>query len=153
MKEVGSRESGVERHMSELGAAYDKPLPELEGFSGDFFGFCAEGELRFQRCGDCGVWRHVPRELCAECGSWTWSWERSSGRGSVFSWTVVGRALHPAFGESVPYAPVIVELAEGVRMLSSVVDCPPEELAIGMPVEVVFDAVTPEVTLPRFRRL
>jgi uncharacterized OB-fold protein len=138
--------------MSDATPAYDKPLPELEGFSADFFGFCAAGELRFQRCDGCSAWRHVPRELCAECGSWDWSWQASSGRGTVFSWTVVGRALHPAFAGSEPYAPVIVELEEGVRLLSNVVDCPPEELEIGMPVEVVFDAVTPEVTLPRFRK-
>ena len=69
--------------MSDSGSTYGKPLPALEGFSGDFFGFCRDGELRFQRCGDCRAWRHVPRELCAECGSWDWTWERSSGRGSV----------------------------------------------------------------------
>ena len=132
--------------------AYTKPLPELEGLAGDFYGFCKQGELRFQRCDDCGVWRHVPRELCAECGSWQWQWTRSSGRGEVFTFTVVGRALHPAFRDDTPYAPVVVEMEEGVRLLSQVVDCPPDELEIGIPVEVVFDAVTDEVTLPRFRR-
>ena len=64
----------------------------------------------------------------------------------------MGRALHPAFGESVPYAPTVVELEEGVRLLSVLVDCPPDDLEIGMPVEVVFDAVTDEITLPKFRR-
>ena len=132
--------------------AYTKPLPELEGMAGDFYGFCKQGELRFQRCDDCGAWRHVPRELCAECGSWQWQWTRSSGRGEVFTFTVVGRALHPAFRDDTPYAPVVVEMEEGVRLLSQVVDCPPDELEIGIPVEVVFDAVTDEVTLPRFRR-
>ena len=132
--------------------AYTKPLPELEGMAGEFYGFCKQGELRFQRCDDCGAWRHVPRELCAECGSWQWQWARSSGRGEVFTFTVVGRALHPAFRDDTPYAPVVVEMEEGVRLLSQVVDCPPDELEIGIPVEVVFDAVTDEVTLPRFRR-
>jgi len=136
------------RHMAE----YAKPLPELEGHSAGFYGFCRAGELRFQRCTDCGVWRHVPREMCAECGSWAWSWTPSSGRGRVFSWTVVTRALHPAFAEDVPYAPVVVEMEEGVRLLSHVVDVPAESLEIGMPVEVFFDAVSDEVTLPRFRR-
>jgi uncharacterized OB-fold protein len=138
--------------MSAASNDYSKPLPELEGFSGDFYGFCKSGELRFQRCADCGAWRHVPRELCAECGSWSWSWERSSGKGQVFTWTVVGRALHPAFGDSVPYAPVVVEMEEGVRLLSEVVDCAPDALEIGMPVEVLFDPVTDEISLPRFRR-
>jgi len=129
-----------------------KPLPELSGHAGDFYGFCRQGELRFQRCSGCGAWRHVPRELCATCGSWDWAWTRSSGRGAVFSWIVVGRALHPAFDDDTPYAPVVVEMDEGVRLLSTMVDVAPDALEIGMRVEVVFDPVTPEVTLPRFRR-
>ena len=131
---------------------YTKPLPELEGLSGEFYGFCTRGELRFQRCTDCRAWRHVPREMCAGCGSLEWEWARASGRGSVFTWTVVGRALHPAFQEDTPYAPAVVEMDEGVRLLSQVVDCPPAALEIGMPVEVVFDDVTDEITLPKFRR-
>ena len=59
--------------------------------------------------------------------------------------------MHPAFDSDVPFAPTVVELEEGVRLLSHVVDCPPEEITIGMPVEVVFEAVTDEVTLPKFR--
>ncbi len=133
-------------------AEYTKPLPALEGLAGDFYGFCKQGELRFQRCQGCGAWRHIPRDMCAECGSWDWEWAASSGRGSVFTWTVVGRALHPDFQDATPYAAVVVELEEGVRLLSHVVDCPPEELEIDMPVEVFFDAVTDEVTLPKFKR-
>ena len=132
---------------------YAKPLPELEGHSADFYGFCKEGELRFQRCTSCGAWRHVPRELCAECGSWEWEWQRSSGKGEVFSYTIVERALHPAFADSVPYAPTVVELEEGVRLLSEVKDVKPKDLAIGMRVQVFFEAVTDEITLPYFRLL
>jgi uncharacterized OB-fold protein len=70
----------------------------------------------------------------------------------VFTWTVVARALHPTFQNDAPYAPVVIEMEEGVRLLSQVVGCAPSELAIGMPVEVVFEDVTAEVTLPKFRR-
>lgn len=131
---------------------YTKPLPDLAGHAGEFYGFCKEGELRFQRCASCHSWRHVPRELCAECGSWDWTWERSSGKGEVYTWTVVGRALHPAFAESCPYAPTVIELDEGVRLLSEVVDVDPEALEIGMRVEIVFEHVTGEISLPKFRR-
>ncbi len=131
---------------------YEKPLPELEGFAKDFYGYCRAGELRFQRCGECGAWRHVPRELCAECGSWQWSWERSSGRGEVYTWTVVERPLHPAFAEDAPYACTVVEMEEGVRLLSVVDDVAPTELRIGLPVQVFFEAVTDEVSLPKFKR-
>jgi len=129
-----------------------RPLPTLAGLAGEFYGWCRRHELRFQRCAACGTWRHVPRELCAACGSWDWEWARSSGRGTVFTWTVAVRAMHPAFQDAVPYAPVVVEMEEGVRILSRVTDCPPDALEVGMPVTVAFDVVTPEVTLPTFRR-
>lgn len=129
-----------------------RPLPAMDGLAGQFYGFCRQHELRFQRCTGCGAWRHVPRELCAACGSWAWEWAPSSGRGTVFTWTVAVRAMHPAFQEAVPYAAVVIEMEEGVRILSTVTDCPPGELVIGMPVTVAFDDVTSEVTLPTFRR-
>ena len=137
--------------MSEA-AVHTKPLPALEGLAGEFYEWCRRGELRFQRCGACGSWRHVPRAMCAACGCFEWTWERSSGRGSVFTWTVVVRALHPAFQEDTPLAPAVIEMEEGMRLVSEVVDCPPDALEIGMPVEVCFDPVTPRVTLPKFRR-
>lgn len=132
---------------------YSKPLPLLRGMTKEFYDHCKNGELRFQRCTDCGKWRHVPREMCAKCGSWNWEWARSSGRGELFTWTVVQRVMHPAFPDDVPYAPAVIQMQEGVRLVSWVIDCPPEELKMGMPVEVVFDAVTDEVTLPRFKRI
>ena len=130
---------------------YTKPLPRGEDVHGEFFQFCKQHELRFQRCQDCGAWRHMPRESCHSCGSFNWSWERSSGKGTVFSWTVIHRALHPGFAEDVPYATVVVELEEGVRMVSHVVDLPLEQLRLGLPLAVVFDDVTAEMTLPKFR--
>jgi uncharacterized OB-fold protein len=138
--------------MSQSRADYSRPLPQMEGFTSQFYEHCKNGELRFQRCTECGKWRHVPRHTCASCGSWEWEWARSSGRARVFSWTVVRRPMHPDFTEGVPYAPVIVEMEEGVRLVSWVVDCPPDELRREMPVEVFFETVTPEVTLPKFRR-
>lgn len=131
---------------------YTKPLPVLQGFAGEFYGWCAKGELRFQRCSGCKTWRHVPRAMCPECGSMDWTWERSSGRGKVFTWTTTALPLHPAFKGSTPYASVVVEMDEGVRVVTELLDCTPEDLAIGLPVSVAFDAVTPEVTLPKFRR-
>jgi uncharacterized OB-fold protein len=138
--------------MVDADQGYAKPLPLLEGLTKEFYDWCKKHELHFQRCRDCGTWRHVPREMCAACGSWQWEWQRSSGRGTVYTWTVVARALHPAFATDVPIAPAVIEMEEGVRVLSLVVDCPPDALEIGMPVEVVFDDVTADVTLPRFRR-
>ncbi|MFN8543389.1 MAG: OB-fold domain-containing protein [Candidatus Binatia bacterium] len=128
-----------------------KPLPPMQGLAAQFYGYCRNRELRFQRCTSCWTWRHVPRATCAACGSWEFEWTRSTGRGRVLTWTVVRRPMHPAFAADVPYAPTVVELEEGVRMVASLVDVPPDEIRQDMPVEVVFDAVTPDVTLPRFR--
>ncbi|MBM3226570.1 MAG: DNA-binding protein [Candidatus Tectomicrobia bacterium] len=130
---------------------YRKPVPRGEDVNGEFYQFCKQHELRFQRCQDCGTWRHMPRESCAACGSFSWSWERSCGQGQLFSWTVIHRALHPGFTADVPYATAVIELAEGVRLVSQVLDVPVEQFRIGLPVEVVFEDVTPEVTLPKFR--
>lgn len=138
--------------MSDQASIHDKPLPALNGLHGEFYAWCRDRELRFQRCTGCGRYRHVPREICAHCSSMEWEWARSSGRGTVFTWTEVVRALHPAFGAATPYAPVVVEMEEGVRLLSRVVGCAPDELVIGMPVEVEFVPVSDEVTLPFFRR-
>ena len=130
----------------------DKPLPELAGLTKEFYNWCRRGDLRFQRCSSCDTWRHVPREMCANCGSSEWKWEKSKGKGTLFTWTVAERPMHPAFAEDVPYAPVVVEMDEGVRIVSEVVDCAPSELEIGMRVEVAFARVSDEVTLPKFRR-
>jgi uncharacterized OB-fold protein len=129
-----------------------RPVPLLEGLAKQFYDWCGRGELRFQRCTACGTFRHIPRELCAECGSFDWEWARSGGKGTVFTYTIVARALHPAFMKATPYAAVIVELEEGVRILSNVVDCPVEDLKIGMPVHVDFEKQDDSITFPVFRR-
>lgn len=138
--------------MSDNSETYSKPLPALDGLTKEFYNWCRRGDLRFQRCNACQAWRHVPRPMCAACGSFEWTWQRSSGRGTVFSWTVAERAMHPAFQNDAPYAPVVIEMEEGVRLVSEMLDCSPDELEIGMPVELVFDHVTPEITLPKFKR-
>lgn len=132
--------------------SYKLPLPRVGGRSAEFYNFCKRHELRFQRCTGCGTWRHIPRDMCAKCGSFDWEWARSSGKGKLFSWTTAVQPMMRQFADQVPYSPVIVELEEGVRMVTWLTDVKPDELQLGMPVEVAFDDVTPEVTLPKFRR-
>jgi len=133
-------------------AGSSKPLPAMRGLAAQFYESCRRHELRFQRCRSCSAWRHVPREMCPGCGSWDWHWAPSSGRGRLFSWTVVARPLHPAFAAAAPYAPAVIEMEEGVRLLSCVVDTPPDELTIGMPLTVDFEDLTLDISLPVFRR-
>ena len=104
--------------MSQVASDRGRPLPALAGYAAQFYAHCRRQELRFQRCTSCGRWRHVPRHRCGSCGSWEWEWALSSGRGSVFTWTVVRRPMHPAFVDDVAYAPAIIEMEEGVRLLS-----------------------------------
>lgn len=126
------------------------PRPRMTGLTGEFYGWLRRHELRFQRCSGCSRYRHVPRELCPDCGSDQWEWAPSAGRGAVYTWTTTYRALHPAFVE-VPFTQVVVELDEGPRMLSSVEGVREDDLAVGMRVDVVFDDVDDELTLARFR--
>lgn len=128
------------------------PVPRMEGLTKQFYDWCRKGELRFQRCSRCEALRYVPRELCARCGSFESEWVRVQGNGSVFTYTILARAMHPAFTGAVPYAVAIIELEEGIRLLSKVIDCAPEELHIGMQVYVDFESVNDEVAIPVFRR-
>ncbi len=129
---------------------FARPLPKLQGLTAEFYAFTRRRELRFQRCTGCGRWRHVPRLLCAGCGGEAWEWARSAGQGIVHTWSVTHRPMHPAFLD-VPYATVVVEMAEGPRLLTWVRDVALDGLRVGMPVEVDFEDVTADVTLPVFR--
>jgi uncharacterized protein len=129
-----------------------RSLPSQEDAQvAEFWAHCNQGELRFQRCADCGTWRHLPRLVCPDCNSDRWTWERSSGRGRVFSWTVTHQPLLREFPEPVPYAVLVVEMDEGVRVVSGLRELPPSALAIDLPVEVVFETVADDVRLPFFR--
>jgi uncharacterized OB-fold protein len=128
------------------------PLPARMGLAAEFYRFCKQHELRFQRCTNCATWRHLPRPICGNCGSFNYEWTRSSGNGKVYSWITVAQPMLPAFDHSVPYTVPLVDMDEGVRMVAVIEDVAPGAMRIGMPVEVVFDDMTPEITVPRFRR-
>ncbi|ARV80160.1 OB-fold domain-containing protein [Mycobacterium sp. 050128] len=128
------------------------PTPSLDGLSGQFYDHCRRHQLSFQRCSRCHRWRHIPRLTCAECGSDAWSWHISSGRGVVYSSTVIHRALHPGLEDATPFVCAIVEMDEGVRVAARVVDMAPgTALQAGAAVEVTYIDVTDDVVLPAFR--
>ena len=133
-------------------AAVDKPLPQITSEMTPFWEAARRHQLVVQRCRGCGTHRFPARDICSRCLSRDAEWIPVSGRATVFSYAVMHQVYHPGFADEVPYAVVQVELEEGGRLLTNVVDCPPDELAIGMPVEVVFEDRTTEVTLPKFRR-
>lgn len=117
----------------------------------EFFERCARGELAVQRCSACGLVRHFPRPHCTACLSPEWTWQTCSGRGTVYTFTVVRQNLNPRFRERLPYVVAVIELEEGVRLLSNVVGCEPDTVRVGMPVSAVFEAEPDGRTVPRFR--
>ena len=130
---------------------YAKPLPYMHRETQSFWDGTKKHELWIQRCKDCQKFYFYPRSFCPHCLSDQTEWTRVSGRGKIYSFTVSNRPASPAFKEDTPYNIALVELEEGVRMMSNIVECKNEDLRIDMPVEVVFDDVTPEITLPKFR--
>lgn len=131
----------------------DMPVPQVEPLTEPFWAAARDGRLVVQRCTDCGTFRHLPHVLCAACQSAAYDWVESAGRGTVFTYTVVTHPVHAATAAVVPYNVVVVELDDcgGVLVPGNVVDRAPDELVVGMPVTVVFDRITDEITIPRFR--
>lgn len=125
------------------------PLPRPTALSKPYWEGCQRGVLRVQRCRDCGEHVFIPEPLCTGCSSQNLEWVDTSGRGSVYSFTVVHRPQRPEF--RVPYTVAIVEMDEGWHMLSNLVDIAPEAVKIGMKVEVSFEKMSEQITLPYFR--
>ena len=124
------------------------PVPAMTELSRPHWEACKRGELLVQRCTDCGQYVFTPEVACTRCLSESLGWVKSSGRGLLYSYTVIHRPQRPGF--EVPYVGAIIELEEGWHMLSNLVDCELERIAVGMPVEVCF-LPRGEVVLPMFR--
>jgi len=134
-----------------MNARYEKPLPQIDEENRPFWEGCQQGELRVQKCTNCGHIRHLS-PACPQCLKSGHEWIAASGKGTVYSWIVVHQRYNRAFEEELPYNVTIVELEEGPRIVTSLVDVENENIKAGTPVEVVFDPVTDEITLPRVRR-
>lgn len=130
---------------------YKKPLPKPDEDNKPYWDAARENRFVLMQCQDCGTWKHRFTRVCANCLSENLVWKEASGKGKIWSWVVAHRPLTKGYEDDVPYPIICVELEEGPRMTSSIVDCEADEIYIGMPVEVVFDPVTPEITLPKFR--
>jgi hypothetical protein len=134
--------------MPAQGRALPQPTPETQ----PFWDGTREGQLRLQRCDACGKTYFPPRPFCPACGSRKVSWFQASGKAVLWSYVIHHRQV-PGF--TPPYAIAVVQLAEGPRMMTNIVDCAqtPEALALDMPLEVVFAKQDDVITLPFFRPL
>jgi hypothetical protein len=132
-------------------AEYTKPLPIPSAESKPYWDGLRERKLMMPRCDDCKGWWFPPSLLCPHCNSKAWSWTQTSGRARIFSYVVYHRVYHPAFAQEVPYAVAVIELDEGPRMISNVIDIAPDKLECDMRVEVAYQPVTDAITLAKFR--
>jgi uncharacterized OB-fold protein len=131
---------------------YAKPVPEPSRDSKPYWDALREGRLVIQACGACRKLRHYPRPVCDACYSMEVAWRQVSGRGRIHSWTVSHHPFHPGFKSELPYVLATVDLEEGVRMLAQLRGVAPDEVQVGLPVEVAFERATEELTLPVFVR-
>ena len=134
---------------------YRQPLPVVHPDNAEYWGALKNHELRLQRCQDCQTLRFPVSPVCHRCLSYKADWELLSGKGTLASWIVVEQATgNRAWQEVVPYVVALVNLAEGPRLTTNIVGLDHAQfdtLKYGMPLEIVFDDVTPEITLAKFR--
>ena len=129
---------------------YAKQLPETTGPEKPYWEAAKRHELTAYRCMNCGT--YYSRVIhCVACDAPKMDWVKVSGKVEVYTFGIYHQLYHPAWKEDIPYNVAWIKLDEGPLLMSNVVDCKNEDIVVGMPVEVVFDDVTGEVTLPKFR--
>ena len=130
---------------------YQKPVPIPDEASQPFFDGAREHRLMIQQCRTCGAMMWPVKTRCDNCLSPTVTWVQASGKATLYSFVLMHQLYHPGFASEVPYNIAQVDLEEGLRILTNVVGCSNADLQIGMPLEVIFEAITNEVTLPKFK--
>ena len=132
---------------------YQGPLPVKQPESDFYWEKAQAHELWVQKCNDCDKAYFYPRDFCPACGSRNVEWIQASGRGTLHTFAIVHRAPVPAFRDRVPFVVAMVDLDEGARMPTNLIGVEPDpaHIQVGMPVEVAFEDLTDEITLPMFR--
>lgn len=135
--------------MASTAARFD--LPTIEPETQPFWDALKEHKLLLGKCNGCGKIHYYPRPMCPHCWSEDVIWQEASGQGTLYTWSTVFVNDLPPFNTRVPYIAGQVDLAEGVRVTTIVVDAEPKQLAIGMAIKVAFEAISGDVTIPVFR--
>lgn len=134
--------------------AWNKPLPTVDEDYRPFWDALKRHEFRLFHCKVCGAW-YWPIAFCRNHDNEPFygnlEWAIASGKGKINTFSIHYRAFHPGFAEDVPYAYALVEFEEGPIFSSTIIGCDVKAVKVGMPVEIVFDDITEEFTLPRFR--
>ena len=129
---------------------WGRPVPDPDATERPFYEAAAEGRLMIQECGACGHRQFYPRAICTACGAEP-GWIEASGRGEIYTFTVVRQFHAPPFKEELPYVVAMIALEEGVQMFGTVTDVAPEDARIGMPVEAYAVRVEEGIALPFWR--
>ncbi len=132
-------------------AEYKKPLPAVSSLNQPYWDGLKRHEPKLQRCNDCHKIWYPPAPFCPHCWSKNFTWAQLSGRGKITSWVIFHQAYFSSFKDEIPYNVIEVELEEGPRLFTNLVAVNNEDIEMGMPVEMVFDDVTEDVTLAKFR--
>ncbi len=132
-------------------AEISRPTPAITPEMREFFDGARAGRLMVQKCDSCGKLRFPAEDFCSKCNSTASRWVPVSGRGEIYSFNIMHQVYHPAFAGIVPYAVVVVELEEGCKIVSNLLGVKPHDIKCGMPVEVTFEKLSDEVSMPAFR--
>lgn len=130
---------------------YSKPLPAVSELNRPFWDALRNRMLLLPKCNACGLVWYPPSPFCPDCWSKDFTWKRLSGKGRVNSWVVFHQAYFSSLKDDIPYNVAEVELDEGPRLLTNLVDVSNDKIEAGMTVEIVYDDVTENVTLAKFR--
>ena len=130
---------------------YKKPLPQIQSFTQAFWEGTKQRKLLIQTCIDCNARIFFPRRQCPECWSSNLDWMEASGKATVYAFSVTYEGVEKMFVDDLPIVLAWVDLPEGIRMQTNIIDCDLDSVAIGQQVEVVFKDVTEDITLPYFR--
>jgi uncharacterized OB-fold protein len=126
-----------------------RPAPVLTPENEPFWAAALQGRLVVQRCDGCGALHHPPRSMCPQCGSVELSFVEAAGSGTVYSYAILHHPQHPSF--DYPVVAALVDLDEGVRLVTNLVDVSPGDVEIGMAVEVCFVPAVGDAVVPVFR--
>ena len=132
-----------------MAVRFDLPTPDNDTQA--FWDAARDERFLIKRCADCAKAHFYPRPFCPHCWSTNVEWEQASGRAELYTYSIVYRNDLPPFNERVPYVAAVVDLEEGPRAMTNVVDCEFGDLAVGMPLEVTFRPISDDVTIPVFR--
>ena len=127
------------------------PLPSPNALTAPYWQAAKQGQLKLPRCEDCGQFHFYPRSACPHCRSQKLTWQAVSGKGVVYSYTIVHRAPSKGFESEVPYVVAVVALDEGTHLMTRVIDLAPDAVKVGLRVTVAFQDKAEDIALPMFK--